>query len=417
MELSSGELDRREFGKLLLASIGMAAGAPACSSSSDYTDADEAALERQKRAEAGQSGRGPHGPLRFRGYRGLAELPYFELDPGGQLRLTADDVPPAIDIHAHLGVALLFAPSIDLLRRTDRTQHMLDCDGSDPGCELDLDVYINTNFTPEMLRQLSRRLRNQLLLGNPAAETQTIPNLLAEMEAMNVERTAILPIAAGLPFGDDLTEEWMSAIERSEAGNRLIPFASVHPRDDAWREKLRGFAARGARGVKLHPEMQRLFPDDPAAMEIYAECESLGLPVIFHAGRSGIEPGFMRKYALIRRYVPAIESFPRVQFILGHAGARDVADVIPVTKRNRNVSLEISSQGVTQLLELLQELGPERLLFGTDWPFYHIGAPLTKVLLISEGRPEARAMILRGNAERLLGKRIHSAGKVECLGA
>jgi predicted TIM-barrel fold metal-dependent hydrolase len=106
-----------------------------------------------------------------------------------------------------------------------------------------------------------------------------------------------------------------------------------------------------------------------------------------------------------------------VQFILGHAGARDVADVIPVTKRNRNVSLEISSQSVTQLLELLQELGPERLLFGTDWPFYHIGAPLTKVLLISEGRPEARAMILRGNAERLLGKRIHSAGKVECLGA
>jgi predicted TIM-barrel fold metal-dependent hydrolase len=417
MELSSGDLGRREFGKLLLASIGMAAGAPACSSSSDYTDADKAALERQKRAEAGRSGRGPHGPLRFRGYRGLAELPYFELDPGGQLRLTADDVPPAIDIHAHLGVALLFAPSIDLLRRTDRTQHMLDCDGSDPGCELDLDVYINTNFTPEMLRQLSRRLRNQLFFGNPAAETQTVPNLLAEMAAMNVERTAILPIATGLPFGDDLTEEWMSAIERSEAGDRLIPFASVHPHDDAWREKLRGFADRGARGVKLHPEMQRLFPDDPAVMEIYAECESLGLPVIFHAGRSGIEPDFMRKYALIRRYVPAIESFPRVHFILGHAGARDVADAIPVAKRNDNVSLESSSQGVTQLLELVQELGPERLLFGTDWPFYHLAAPLAKILLISEGRPEVRAMILRGNAERVLGERIRIARKVECLGA
>jgi predicted TIM-barrel fold metal-dependent hydrolase len=69
-----------------------------------------------------------------------------------------------------------------------------------------------------------------------------------------------------------------------------VPFASVHPRDAGWRSQLRGFAARGARGVKLHPEMQRFAPDDPEAMEIYGECEQLGLPVLFHAGRSGIEP-------------------------------------------------------------------------------------------------------------------------------
>jgi predicted TIM-barrel fold metal-dependent hydrolase len=54
--------------------------------------------------------------------------------------------------------------------------------------------------------------------------------------------------------------------------------------------------------------------------------------------------------------------------------------------------------GVTILHELI-----ERLLFGTDWPFYHQAATLAKVLLVTEGRRDVRRAILRGNAERLLG--------------
>jgi predicted TIM-barrel fold metal-dependent hydrolase len=47
----------------------------------------------------------------------------------------------------------------------------------------------------------------------------------------------------------------------------------------------------------------------------------------------------------------------------------------------------------------------ERLLFGTDWPFYHLAATLAKVLIVTDA-PERRGIrnaILRENAERLLG--------------
>ena len=393
-------LNRRAFTKRLLTAA-MAAGLPACSRHADYTDEDVAQLERQKREEAERSGHGPYGVLRFRGYRGLAQLPYFELDGNGQLRVTVHDLPRAIDFHTHLGVALLFAPALDLQRRTPRVQYFLDCDRDQPGCDFDLDVYINANFTPAAHDELTRETLSQLLFGGRAAQTHTIPNLLAEMDAMGVEQAAVLAIATGLPFGDNLTETWMQAIAQAHAGERLLPFASVHPRDGSWREKLRTFARRGARGVKIHPEMQRLFPDDPGAMEIYGECERLGLPVIFHAGRSGIEPQFMRQYAVMRRYVPAIETFPRVQFVLGHAGARDVAAAIPLAQRHPNVWLETAGQGVTQLHELLVQVGVDKVIFGTDWPFYPLAATLAKVLLVTEGQPSARAAILRGNAERV----------------
>ncbi len=393
-------VDRRAFNKLLLGAALTAICLPGCTGG-DYTDEDAAQLERQKREEAERSGHGPYGALRFRGYRGLAQLPYFQLDGDGRLRVTVKDMPRAIDFHTHLGTALLFAPALDLQRSTPRVQYFLDCDREQPGCDLDLDVYINANFTAAAHRELTRETVAQLLFGGRAAQTHTVPNLLAEMDASGVEQAAVLAIAAGLPFGDDLTTTWMEAIRQAHADARLLPFASVHPRDGGWREKLRAFARRGARGVKIHPEMQRLFPDEPGAMEIYAECQQLGLPVIFHGGRSGIEPGFMRQYAVMRRYVPPIAAFPRVQFVLGHAGARDVAAAIPLAQRHANVWLEIAGQGVTQLHDLLLQVGADRLLFGTDWPFYPLAATLAKVLIVTEGQPSARAAILRGNAERV----------------
>ena len=395
-------VDRRGFAKLALGSLAAAALGGGCGSGLEYTEADRAALEAQRRVEAERDGMGPLGPLRFQGYRGLAELPYFELAPDGALRLTVE-MPPPFDFHTHLGIALLLAPAIDLARRTPRTQYYLDCDASEPGCPLDLDVYQNANFSEAAHAALQREMRDQLLpWGGAAASTHTLANLLAELDAMGGARAAVLGMAIGLPFNDRLTETWMDAIERSPARDRFVPFASVHPRDPGWRSALRGFAARGARGLKLHPEMQRFAPDDPQAMEIYGECETLGLPVIFHAGRSGIEPESLRPYALIRHYVPAIAAHPRVQFVLGHAGARDVADAIAAAQQHPNVWLEIACQGATQLSEILTTVGPERLLFGSDWPFYPLAPTLAKVLLVTERDPSARTAILSGNAERVL---------------
>jgi predicted TIM-barrel fold metal-dependent hydrolase len=393
--------DRRSFLRLLAFLPGL--GVLSCTDESRYTPEDAANLEAQKREEKERSGSGPYGRQVYRGYRGLAELPWFELDAGGRLRCVAEGLPPVLDIHTHLGMSLLLAPEVDLLARTPRVRHMLDCDGESPGSPLDLDVYINANFTPAHLRELRRGAVAQLLWGSAMARTQTIPNLLDEMDASLVHQAVVLPIAFGLPFGDDLTERWMAAITRYGASDRLLQAASVHPSDPEGTAKLRRYAAQGARILKLHPTAQRIFPDAPEAMPIYEECARLGLPVLFHGGRAGIEPRYTHQFALMRHYEGAFRGFPEVQFVLGHSGARDVADAIPLAQRYPNVWLDVHGQGVTKIHELIERVGSHRLLYGTDWPFYHLAATLAKVLLVTEGRPDVRHAILRGNAERLLG--------------
>ena len=394
-------LDRRTFAKLLLAAGPL--GLAGCLDRTRYTEEDVARLEAQRREEKEKSGTGPYGVRRYQGYRGLSELPWFDLDDRGRLQCTVRDFPPIVDVHEHLGMSLLLAPEIDLQARAPRVRHLLDCDAEEPGSELDLDVYINANFSPAQLRTVRRTVVGRLIWGGGPATTHTIPNLLDEMDATGVERSLILPIAFGLPFGDNLTERYREAIAEADVGDRLIPAVSIHPNDPERIEKLRRYAEEGARVVKLHPTAQRFYPDAPEAMEIYEECGRLGLTVFFHGGRAGIEPEYSQQFALMRYYEPGIARFPHVQFVLGHSGARDVGDAIPLAQRHENAWLDLHGQGVTMLDEIIRRVGSDRLLFGTDWPFYHLAATLAKVLIVTERRPAVREAILRNNALRLLG--------------
>jgi predicted TIM-barrel fold metal-dependent hydrolase len=389
-------IPRRRFLQLSLATF-----LTSCIVRDDYTQEDATRLREQMAREAERSGKGPFGPLRFEGYRGLAELPYFELREDGLLKAVVD-LPEVIDMHTHLGWSYFLAPEIDLQKRNSYTHYLLDCDMQKPPCKLDLDVYVNANFDEDSHARLKRETISSLLFGSNAAATHTIPNLLAEMDAARISQAAVLPIATNLPFSADQTELTLKNIASAGASRRLIPFGSVHPGDPGAIERLRDYAKAGVRGIKLHPEMQRFFPDDAAAMKVYEECGRLGLPVIFHAGRSGIEPDFMRRYALIRRYIPPVREFPQVRFLFGHAGARDVAEAIPIAQRHDNVWMELSSQGATQIHELIQQVGVGKLLFGSDWPFYPQAVALAKILLVTEKDLPARAAILAGNARTVL---------------
>jgi predicted TIM-barrel fold metal-dependent hydrolase len=124
--------------------------------------------------------------------------------------------------------------------------------------------------------------------------------------------------------------------------------------------------------------------------------------VLFHAGRAGIEPESSQPYALPRYYEAPLREFPGVQFVLGHAGARDVEAMVEIARRYPNAWLDVHGQGVTVLGEMIRGAGSERLLFGTDWPFYPLAATLAKVLIVTEGQPAVRDAILRENALRLL---------------
>jgi hypothetical protein len=98
-----------------------------------------------------------------------------------------------------------------------------------------------------------------------------------------------------------------------------------------------------------------------------------------------------------------LRNFPKLQVILGHAGARDSAAMVDMAAPYENAWIGIHGQGVTSLDAIINKTGGRRLLFGTDWPWYHLGATLAKVLITTDSpkRATIRRAILRDNAVTL----------------
>jgi len=341
----------------------------------------------------------------FAGFKGLADLPYFDLDGEGNLVCTVPDLPPIIDAHVHFGFAYAFSPSIDLNAVTNETLYYFNCDGQKPVCTVDLDLYANKCASQAMLDKMNDEISLTLAeAGSDYARTHTIPNLLAEMDRLGIQKSVVLPIALNLEFGDNATREWLNAIRNVGALDRLIPFGSVHPDDPDKITKLREYADLGIRGIKVHPTMQRIFPDSDTAMEIYAEAERLNLPVLWHSGRAGIEPALMQTYAIMDRYVRPIQEFPNVHFILGHAGAAlDWEQALLLARDNNNVWLDVSGPSIPAIQTMLEVAGPSKMMYATDWAFYPQALALAKVLIATHGNTSARDQILHHTAAEVIG--------------
>ncbi len=333
----------------------------------------------------------------FQSVNALSTLPWFELRDG-RLALRDRDVPPAIDVHSHLALSYVRPLAFDLFAAPRPTEHYLPLQRP-----LDLDVYVNRNLHDEDLANLKRDLTLGPLRSGGMRVTHTAANLLREMGELGVAASVLLPIDYPVLSSNAKTYLGVAARER-----RLLGFGSVHPFSRDVAGKLRRQKAAGARGIKFHPAVQLVAPDHPRSLALFHEAGAVGLPVLMHCGPVGIEAPRLRKLCQVPRYERALVENPRTTFVLGHSGALQMEEALALAKRYDNVYLEISCQSVSHVRRILAEGPPDRLLFGSDWPFYHQAIPLAKVLLATEGNPGLRRRVLHENAERLLGLRVTS---------
>ncbi|MCB9640298.1 MAG: amidohydrolase family protein [Myxococcales bacterium] len=351
------------------------------------------------------------------GYKGLAELPFVELTADGKLKFTDTDLPLATDFHCHLAFAVGQSPDVDFQQKTDKVGYIMDCDGAkDPACTFNMDDYINKIATPKMLDHVDEEIARSGLTGGVDAKTHTIPNLIEERELARVGRSVLLPIAVNIGFGrDDMVQQWKDGLEKSGKKDSFVLFGSVHPepKEVHYQGKtaidlLRDLHQQGFRGIKFHPTIQSVAPNNPKAMELFEECQKLGMAVFFHSGRAGIEAGNNGDYAKMENYKEPLSKFKDMQFIFGHAGARDHAEALALAKQHDNVWLETHGQGVTSLRTIAKEFDQSRILFGTDWPWYPLVATMAKVRIAFDGNPPLLRKVFAENADRLL-KMINAA--------
>ncbi len=330
-------------------------------------------------------------PTRFPEVLALSTLPWFALD-GGRLVLKDRDLGPIVDVHTHLALTYVYRKTVDLEGATGPTEHYLPTAGR----PLDLDIYCNRNFNQDDLKRLMRDLSLASVTKSGMRVTHTAPNLLREMREVGVTASLLLPI--DFPA---LSYNAEAYLEIAANHPRLPALGSVHPYARDVAAKLDAQQAAGAHGVKVHPAVQLMQPDNERAMRLYRLCAERHLPVLFHCGPVGIENANSRSLCRLPLYRRAVAENPDVTFVLGHSGALEMEQALALCCEFDNVCLELSCQAVSNVRRIVKEAPSDRLMLGSDWPFYHQAIPLAKVLLATEDRKELRPKIFWENAARV----------------
>lgn len=332
-------------------------------------------------------------PTTFGSTLDLARLPWFEVRDGNRLVVVDEAVGPIIDSHTHLAMGFLRRLQVDLQAETPATAHYLPLT-----LPVDLEAYSNTNLDDAAMFAMKLDVAALGLTAQGMRTTHTAPNLLRDMRALGIERSVVLPF--DLPVGPQNTDAILAACAPHP---ELVPFCSVHPHHRDVDARLARYRDAGAHGVKLHPNGQFIAPDHPKTVHLCGRCGAHGLPVLFHCGPVGIEPKAAQRRSQVIRYERAIAEHPDTTFILGHSGALQHTEALAFADRYPNTCFELSCLGLPAVRDVLEAVPADRILYGTDWPFYHQALTLARVLIATEGDEALRRAVLHDNAARLLG--------------
>lgn len=231
------------------------------------------------------------------------------------------------------------------------------------------------------------------------AQGGTGEDLLAECAGSPIERFIVHSVAVRpdnvQPINDFIAAQ---CAEHPE----FTGFATLHQDFADPEAEIERAIGLGLRGLKLHPDTQGVNMDDPRLMRIYEIIEGR-LPVILHCG------DYRYDYSHPRRLKNVLRTFPKLVVDAAHFGGWSVYDLAVEYLEDEQCFLDMSSAqallGPRRTAELVRIYGPERILFGSDFPMWD---PVTEYEMFTAlpFSDAEFAQMLHGNAERFFGEKI-----------
>jgi hypothetical protein len=300
-----------------------------------------------------------------------------------------------IDVHTHLGNVLYPGGGDLILRSGVRKKWVLD-----PITAAGWSLYKTNVATEWIYRTLLSGFVTRA--GRARGETGTLENMRRAMDQAGVRRTAVMPIPPYVTFND--------LLQASEADSAITPFTGVDfSRPGDMEAALAEDVRRGAKGLKLHPIVQKISLENPQVFKAVEAFAPYGLPVLFHAGVMSYyedrekETMQIPDLGALRHAVRLVKAFPQVRFIVGHAGIFEYRDVMDLMGGLPNTLVDTSFQAPDHIRELVRVFGPERVMYASDWPWGDMPVCIAAVRAACRGDKGLERRLLYENAAQLLG--------------
>jgi predicted TIM-barrel fold metal-dependent hydrolase len=227
--------------------------------------------------------------------------------------------------------------------------------------------------------------------ASPPERQAALADLLKNEDSAGVEYAVIMPMPAHKPDNRAL-------FETAGRERRAILCCQVNPNEGeaALREIRQSATEWSMRVLKIMPAIYQVHLTGPVASTLMASARELGLVVNIHSGSEISHP--LGIGALCGR-------FPEVPVLMDHMGYREwVGDAIEAARDHPNLFLgtTIASFEPTTIKRAIDALGPERIVYGSNWPNLYSDLAVEAIRRAGFGG-EAEALILGGNLARILG--------------
>ena len=225
-------------------------------------------------------------------------------------------------------------------------------------------------------------------------------DLRRRMSGSGIERSVVLPLAKGREDVSTLNR-WVQMV----SGDGLIAFGAIHPLMDGLEEELDRLDARGVKGVKIMPLLQEVYPDDPRCGRFYEALIKRNMILVTHAGRDPLDREEV--FGTPERFARTIESYPDLRLELAHLGGLGMWEEVQkhLLSAGRNVYFDTAYVSYymsrEELTDLIREIGTDRVLFGSDYPWEDPGRAAEIIRELDFSEQETEGLLWR-NAARLL---------------
>jgi predicted TIM-barrel fold metal-dependent hydrolase len=186
--------------------------------------------------------------------------------------------------------------------------------------------------------------------------------------------------------------------------DRIVPFGWADPTVSVAhaREMVRlCLDEYGFPGVKMNGAQNDYFIDDPEiAIPIAEEIARHGAMIAFHIGPDAYEQTHPLRAEKIARLFP---DTPILMVHMGMGNAQMNEAVLRSAAICPNMHLVASATTYQLIRRAIQEIGADRVLFGSDAPFKSTAVEIAtcEALLADEFTPRDRDLVMGGNASRL----------------
>ena len=261
-----------------------------------------------------------------------------------------------------------------------------------------------------------KEMCTQLHLQTTGAEKRRdVEGLEKSMKAAGVTAGLALPTASAATVARVNSQ----FIEKAAERDFLYTAGTLHPDYADNQGELRRLKSNGVRAIKLCSFSQGFALDGPSALNMFEQIQAFNrtddyqffviLDTLHSApGYFGADPAHI---TTPEKLVMLAKKFPDIPFVGAHMGSLDAPaeDIESHLMPRGNLYLDTSNAAYTltkaQFITLLKRFGPERILFGTDWPwFLHSDeVPLIDYLADRAGfGKEDKAALFHDNAAELL---------------